>query len=71
MNAPPILVPIFVVGLVDVHWGYDLDFDPWPHEKGEVSAEVGTEVLQRTKLICCGFKQHVFPSARLAGNELE
>ena len=23
--------PILVVGLVDVHWGYDLDFDPWPY----------------------------------------
>ena len=30
MNSPPILEPILVVGLVDVHWGYDLDFDPWP-----------------------------------------
>ena len=23
-------LPILVLGLVDVHWGYDLDFDPWP-----------------------------------------
>ena len=23
-------LPILVVGLVDVHWGHDLDFDPWP-----------------------------------------
>ena len=30
--APPILEPILVVGLVDVHWGYDLDFDPWPDQ---------------------------------------
>ena len=22
---------ILVGGLVDVHWGYDLDFDPWPY----------------------------------------
>ena len=27
--APPILV--FFSGDWDVHWGYDLDFDPWPH----------------------------------------
>ena len=26
VGAPPILEPILVVGLVDVHWGYDLDF---------------------------------------------
>ena len=30
MNAPPILVGTLVVGLVDVHWGYDLGFDQWP-----------------------------------------
>ena len=29
MNSPPILEPIFS-GDWDVHWGYDLDFDPWP-----------------------------------------
>ena len=23
-------LPILVVGLVDVHWGYDLAFVPWP-----------------------------------------
>ena len=28
MNSPPILEPILVVGLVDVHWGLtDLDFE--------------------------------------------
>ena len=27
----PILIGILVVGLVDVHWEYDLDFDPWPN----------------------------------------
>ena len=26
-GAPPILEPILVVGLVDVHWGYDLGFE--------------------------------------------
>ena len=31
-----ILVPILVVGLV--HWGYDLDFDPWHCEKQLLSA---------------------------------
>ena len=30
VGAPPILEPILVVGLVDVHWGYDFDFDPLP-----------------------------------------
>ena len=24
-------LPIFVVGLVDVHWGANRAFDPWPH----------------------------------------
>ena len=31
MNSPPILEPILVGIESDVHWGYDLDFDPWPH----------------------------------------
>ena len=30
-RATPILEPILLVGLVDVHWGRDLDFDPWPY----------------------------------------
>ena len=30
MNSPPIVEPMLVVELVDVHWGLtDLDFDPW------------------------------------------
>ena len=29
VNSAPILEPILVVGL-DVHWGYDLGFDPCP-----------------------------------------
>ena len=29
VGAPPILV--YFSGDWDVHWGYDLDFDPWPH----------------------------------------
>ena len=29
-GAPPILV--YVSGDWDVHWGYDLDFEPWPCE---------------------------------------
>ena len=32
VNSPPILEPILVVGLVDVHGGYDFDFDPWPSD---------------------------------------
>ena len=28
VGAPPILV--YFSGDWDVHWGYDLDFDPWP-----------------------------------------
>ena len=28
VGAPPILV--YFSGNWDVHWGYDLDFDPWP-----------------------------------------
>ena len=38
--ALPIVEPILVVGLVDVHWGCDLAFDPWPpmhvHNMGNV-----------------------------------
>ena len=30
VGAPPILEPI-LVGVRDVHWGYDLDFEPWPN----------------------------------------
>ena len=29
VSAPPILV--YFSGDWDVHWGYDLDFDPWPN----------------------------------------
>ena len=29
VRAPPILV--YFSGDWDVHWGYDLDFDPWPY----------------------------------------
>ena len=29
VGAPPILV--YISWDWDVHWGYDLDFDPWPH----------------------------------------
>ena len=29
VGAPPILV--YFSGDWDVHWGYDLDFDPWPN----------------------------------------
>ena len=29
VGAPPIVEPNFS-GDWDVHWGYDLDFDPWP-----------------------------------------
>ena len=29
VGAPAILV--YVSGDWDVHWGYDLDFDPWPY----------------------------------------
>ena len=31
VNSPPILESILVLDW-DVHWGYDLDFDPWPWE---------------------------------------
>ena len=30
-GAPPIFEPILVGIESDVHWGYDLDFDPWPN----------------------------------------
>ena len=30
-GAPPILV--YFSGDWDVHWGYDLDFDPWPNRQ--------------------------------------
>ena len=36
MNSPPTFEPILVVGLVDVHWGYDLDFGPWPSFRSEL-----------------------------------
>ena len=29
VGAPPILV--YFSGDWDVHWGYDLDLDPWPY----------------------------------------
>ena len=29
VGAPPILV--YLSGDWDVHWGYDLGFDPWPY----------------------------------------
>ena len=29
MNSPPILDIYFLLDW-EVHWGYDLDFDPWP-----------------------------------------
>ena len=32
VGAPPILEPILVEIESDVHWGYDLDFGPWPNE---------------------------------------
>ena len=32
VSAPPIL--IYFSGDWDVHWGYDLDFDPWPYIGG-------------------------------------
>ena len=31
VGAPPIVEPILVGVESDVHWGYDLDFDPWPY----------------------------------------
>ena len=47
MNSPPILV--YFSGDWDVHWGYDLAFDPWPHgEKGEFrnsEEQGGTKLL--------------------------
>ena len=33
VGAPPILVPSLVGIESDVHWGEDLDFDPWPFAK--------------------------------------
>ena len=41
VGAPPILV--YFSGDWDVHWGYDLDFDPWPHL-------LGCEVLELRNL---------------------
>ena len=33
VNSPPYKKePFLVAGLVDVHWGPDLDFEPWPFE---------------------------------------
>ena len=29
-NGTHFRLPILVLGLVDVHWGCDLGFDPWP-----------------------------------------
>ena len=40
MNSPPILGPILISGDWDVHWGYDLDFDPWPYAPSDMRAPV-------------------------------
>ena len=31
VGAPPVLVFFFFCGNWDVHWGYDMAFDPWPY----------------------------------------
>ena len=42
VGAPPILV--YFSGGWDVDWGYDLDFDPWPHVSRSFRfSEVNTE----------------------------
>ena len=33
-GAPPMLV--YFTGDWDVHWGYDLGFDPWPNDGEEI-----------------------------------
>ena len=46
--APPNLV--YFSGDWDVHWGYDLDFDPWPHQLGlrpRLKGTTGGSVQQR------------------------
>ena len=36
----------FSGGLVDVHWGYDLDFDPWPYTAGVTQVLVYLSICQ-------------------------
>ena len=50
VGAPPILV--YLSGDWDVHWGYELDFDPWPNE-----------ILSRSKLLNRSFPTRLFDEA--------
>ena len=53
MNSPPILEPVSVVGLVDVHWGLtDSAFDPWPNEHFGLP---GVPFIFETGLLTHGF----------------
>ena len=45
VGAPPISV--YFSGDWDVHWGYDLDFDPWP--TGNTNAHVGVRIPTLTQ----------------------
>ena len=44
VGAPPILV--FFSGDWDVHWGYDLAFDPWPHMVDKTTPHVICQTLE-------------------------
>ena len=44
MNSPPI-EPILVLGLVDIHSGYDLGVDPWPYDLPIPCPPFGPECL--------------------------
>ena len=59
VGAPPILV--YFSWDWDVHWGYDLDFDPWPDswQHGGVSArELPSDFggIRARKTKCCSSK---------------
>ena len=47
-------LPVFVYfsGDRDVHWGYDLDFDPWPSGKNISFAPKKKEPSQRSGVSC-------------------
>ena len=47
VGAPPILV--YFSGDWDVHWGYDLDFDPWPYYVDKASAKYKQACLKLHK----------------------
>ena len=42
---PPPTIKSFVSGDWDVHWGYDLGFDPWPYTLVHFAWMLGLQLL--------------------------